>query len=91
MDTQHSVNRLTQTPHFVKPTTKELLDAAIDEAHAAMNAYKDLPYGMERRGHFLAFLRGVEQIDALCKQYLDEYPVAHSNRVRQTGRRSTNG
>lgn len=81
------INRLTNLPHFVKPTTKELLDAAIDEAHAAMTAYKDLPHGPERRTHFLAFLRGVEQIDQQARQYLAEYPMAHSNRMR----RATNG
>ena len=55
------------------------LNDVIDQTHADMMAFQEMPHGPARRAHFLAFLKGVETIDQLAY----DYHLAHYNRVRK--------
>lgn len=66
---------------------RERLDTAIDEAHSEMVTYRQLPeLSIERRVHFNAFLRRMEELHAAARDCQAQYPMAYVNRMSQTGR-----
>ena len=72
------INRLTE---------RQKLDTAIDEAHSEMVTYRQLPeLSTERRVHFNAFLRHMEDAYNAAREVQAQYPMAHSNRVSRGGR-----
>lgn len=80
------INRLNDDPtpeYFAKLTPRERQEHAIDAAHREMVAYQQEPHcSPERRMHFLRFLCQLEEAAKITR----EYPLAHSNRVRHTGK-----